>query len=141
MTHLEADGADVVVLLQLLSRGSGQRVDLLGCFLSEQEAPPARLGPEPHVEVGVDDDDRGAHPAPLPEQRLPGAVGHHAQRHHELQHPADGVHPVDHLVQGLDGVAAEQLHHEQGVDEQRARHLHRAQRLLTHLGFLVYHRH
>lgn len=65
---LEADGADVVVLLQLLSCGSGKGVDLLSCFLSEQEAPPARLSSEPHVEVRVDDDDGGAHPAPLPKQ-------------------------------------------------------------------------
>lgn len=112
-TDLEADGADVVVLLQLLSRSFGEGVDLLGRFLSEQEAPPARLTPEPNVKVRVDDDDRGTHPAPLPKQRLPGAVGHHAERHHELQHPADGVHPVDHLVQALDRVAAEQLHHEE----------------------------
>lgn len=71
----------------------------------------------------MDDNDGRAHPAPLPEQRLPGAVGHHAERHHELQHPADGVHPVDHFVQALDGVAAEQLHHEERVDQHGARYL------------------
>lgn len=119
-THLEADGADVVVLVQLLRRGSGQRVDLFRRFPPEQEALPAGLGSEPHVEVRVDDDDGGAHPAPLAEQRLPGAVGHHAQRHQKLQHPADGVHPVDDLVQALDRVAAEQLHHEEAVDQHGA---------------------
>ena len=123
VTDLEADGADVVVLLQLLSRRPGEGVDLLGRFLSEQEAPPAGLTSEPNVEVWVDDDDGGAHPAPLPEQRLPGAVSHHAERHHELQHPADGVHPVDHFVQALNRVAAKQLHHEEGVDQQGAGNL------------------
>jgi len=126
-TDLEADGADVVVLLQLLSGGSGEGADLLRRFLSEQEAPPAGLSSEPNVEVGVDDDDGGAHPAPLAKQRLPGAVRHHAQRHHELQHPADGVHPVDDFVQALDGVAAEQLHHEERVDQHRACNLGRTE--------------
>lgn len=111
------------MLLQLSGRGSGEGVDLLRRFLSEQEAPPAGLSPEPNVEVRVDDDDGGAHPAPLAEQRLPGAVRHHAERHHKLQHPADGVDPVDHFVQALDGVATEQLHHEEGVDQHRARNL------------------
>ncbi len=125
MTNLEADGADIVVLLQLLSRGFGEGVDLLSRLLSEQEAPPAGLSSEPNVEVRVDDDDRGAHPAPLPEQRLPGAVRHHAERHHKLQHPADGVHPVDHFVQALDRVTAKQLHHEEGVDQHSACNLNK----------------
>ena len=128
VSDLEADGADVVVPVQLLSRGFRERVDLLRRFLSEQEAPPAGLSSEPNVEIGVDDNDGGAHPAPLSEQRLPGAVRHHAERHHELQHPTDGVHPVDHLVQALDRVAAEQLHHEEEVDQHRARDLEKQQK-------------
>lgn len=51
VTDLKADGAHVIVLLQLLSCGSGQGVDLLSCFLSEQEAPPARLSSEPNVKI------------------------------------------------------------------------------------------
>lgn len=112
-TDLEADRTHIVVLLQLLGCGSGQGVDLLGRFLPKQEAPPARLSSEPDVEVRVDDDDRRAHPAPLTKQRLPGAIRHHAQRHDKLQHSANGVHPVDDLVQALNGVAAKQLHHEE----------------------------
>lgn len=120
MTHLEADGAHIIVFLQLLFCGSGKGVDLFSRFSSEQEALPARLSSEPDVEIRVDDDDRGAHPAPLPEQGLPGTVGHHTERHQELQHPADGVHPVDHFVQALDWVAAKQLHHEETVDQNGA---------------------
>lgn len=118
-THLKTDGTHIIVLLQLLGCGSGEGVDLLSCFLSEQEAPPARLSTEPNVEIGVDDNDRSTHPAPLPEQGLPGSVSHHAERHQELQHPADGVHPVDHLIQAFYRVSAEQFHHEQGVDQHR----------------------
>lgn len=120
LTNLEADGADVVVLLQLLSRSFREGVDLLSGFLSEQEAPPAGLSPEPDVKVRVDDNDGRTHPAPLSEQRLPGAIRHHAERHHELQHPAHGVHPVDHLVQAFDRVAAKELDHEEGVDQHSA---------------------
>lgn len=103
--------------LQLVWCGSGEGVDLLSCFLSEQEAPPARLSAEPNVEVRVDDDDRSTHPTPLPEQGFPGPVGHHAERHQELQHPADSVDPVDHFVQAFYGVSAKQLHHEERVDQ------------------------
>lgn len=120
LTHLETDGTDVIVLLQLVGCGSGEGVDLLSCFLSEQEAPPARLSTQPHVEVGVDDDDGSAHPAPFTKQGLPGSVGHHTERHQELEHPADGVDPVDHLVQAFDRVGAEQFHHEERVDQHSA---------------------
>lgn len=116
--HLKTDGTDIIVLLQLVAGGLGEGVDLLSCFLSEQEAPPARLSTEPNVEVRVDDDDRSTHPAPFPEQGFPGSVGHHAERHQELQHPADSVYPVDHFVQAFYGVSAKQFHHEEGVDQQ-----------------------
>lgn len=127
-TYHEADGADVIVAPELQRRGPGQRVDLLDRLQPEQEAAPARLRPQPHVAVRVDDDDRGARPAPLAQQRLPDAVRHHAHGHRKLQHPAHRVHPVDHLVQVFHGLAAEQLRHEEGVDEQRARDLRRRER-------------
>lgn len=119
-TDLEADWAHVIVLLKLFSCSSGQGANLLGCFLSEQEALPAGLSSEPDIEVRVDDDDWRSHPAPFTKKRLPGAVRNHAHCHHKLQHPADGVHPVDDVVQVLNRVTAKQLQHEEGIDQHGA---------------------
>lgn len=79
--YLVADGADVVVLLQLRAAGRGEALDLVDGVSPEQEALPAQLGPQPHVVVGVHQDDGAAHHAPLAEHRLRDAVAHHAHGH------------------------------------------------------------
>lgn len=126
--HLVADGTDVVVLLQLLFGGSGQTLDLVDSVTPQQEALPAQLCPQPHVVVGVNQHDGGAHYSPFSEYRLAYAVRHHAQRHHELQHPVSAVHAVDHVVHVLHWYFTQLLHHEENIDQQCTQHLRTRQK-------------
>lgn len=67
---LVTDGADVIVLLKLLLRGDGERLDLIHSIPAEKEALPAQLGTKPHVVIGMDEDDHGAHHGPLSKDGL-----------------------------------------------------------------------
>ena len=78
---LVADGADVVVLGQLLLGGRGQGVDVLGGLTTPQIGEPARLEALPHVEVAVDDQDGRVGPRPLTHQRLVEAGAHDEHGH------------------------------------------------------------
>lgn len=67
---LVADSTDVIVLLQLCGACCGKAFDLVYSISPEQEALPAQLGSEPHVVVGMDQDDGAAHHTPLPKHGL-----------------------------------------------------------------------
>lgn len=83
-SYLVADGADVVVLLQLCVAGCGEALDLVDSVPPEQEALPAQLGSEPDVIVGVNQDDCASHYTPLPKDGLWHTVAHHT--HGDLPH-------------------------------------------------------
>lgn len=67
---LVTDGTDVVVSLKLLFRSDGERLNLIHSVPAEKEALPAQLGTKPHVVIGMDEDDHGAHHGPLSKDGL-----------------------------------------------------------------------
>ena len=99
-SYLVADGADVIVLLQLCGAGCGQALDLVDSVSPEQEALPAQLGSQPDVIVGVHQDNCASHYAPLPKDGFRHPVAHHT--HGNLRHDGrKGITNLGYMTFGL----------------------------------------
>jgi len=120
---LVADGADVVVLGQLLLGGRGQGVDVFGGLPTAQIGEPARLKALPHVEVAVDDQDGRVGPGPLADQRFVEAGADDEDGHQELEAAGHGAGVVDDVVQALPRLVLRRVVQEQRVDDQQPHNL------------------
>lgn len=122
-SYLVADGTDIVVLLQLFFCGSGQWLDLIHSISTKKEAFPPQLGPQPHIVVGVNEDDHRTHDSPFTKDSFWDTICHHTQSNKELQQPVRAIYIINHIVHIFNWFFSELFYHKQNINEERPKHL------------------
>lgn len=119
----KTDRADVVQPVELLLGRGGQGLGFFRRLPPQQEAPPSRLQPLPHVEVAVHQQDGGVDPVPFPGGGLPQSHADHEDGHEELEDLGDGPRVVDDVVEVLPRLEPHRVVEEERVDDEEVEHL------------------